>query len=408
MKKFVARQPIFDGKKNIFGYELLFRSSLDNFFQSDQPDQASSRVVVDSFLLFGMQSLTGGRKAFLNFTHNLLVQQYATLLPKEQAVIEILETVEPDEQIVAACEALKQKGYLIALDDFILGDATNPLIKLANIIKIDFLSTPPDVRGQLAKRFRPLGIEMLAEKVETHDQVREAVQQGYMYFQGFFFCKPEIVSGRDIPAFKLNYLSLLRAINQEDPNLFEVEQMIKRESSLCYKLLRYLNSAAFYFHGKVTSIRHALSLLGVKEVRRWASLVALAAIGEDKPPALVVASMVRACFCELLAPLAGFAHQTAELFLTGLLSLMDAILEKPMESILQQLPLAPEVKETLLGGKSSFQDVFELVTCYDKGDWQKNSEIAARLKLDEVAISEAYLQSIRWAQDIFQIDQLAA
>jgi EAL and modified HD-GYP domain-containing signal transduction protein len=408
VEKFVARQPIFDGKKNIFGYELLFRSSLENFFQSDQPDQASSRVVVDSFLLFGMQSLTGGRRAFLNFTHSLLVQQYATLLPREQAVVEILETVEPDDQIVAACKILKDKGYLIALDDFIFDRQDNPLIKLAKIVKVDFLSTPPDVRQELVKKFRPLGIEMLAEKVETYDDFREAIRQGYTYFQGFFFCKPEILSGRDIPAFKLNYLSLLRAINQNDPNLFEVEQMIKRESSLCYKLLRYLNSAAFYFHGKVTSIRHALSLLGIKEVRRWASLVALAVIGEDKPQALVVASMIRACFCELLAPRAGFADRTAELFLTGLLSMMDAILEKPMESILQQLPVSPEVKETLLGGKSSFQDLFELVTCYDKGDWRKNSELAARLKLDEVAISEAYLQSIKWAMDIFQINQLAA
>jgi len=406
--KRVARQPIFDSKKNIFGYELLFCSGLDNYFQTEQTDRESSLVVVDSFLLFGMQSLTDGRRAFLKFNHSLLVQQYATLLPKEQAVIEILKTVEPDSKVIAACKTLKEKGYLIALDEFALRAKLNPLIEFAKILKIDFQSTPPDLRKQLAKKFRPLGIEILAENVETHDQFREAVQQGYTYFQGFFFCKPEIVAGHDIPAMKVNYLALLNAINKSEPDLAEVERMIKRDSSLCFKLLRYLNSAAFYFEGNITSIRHALSLLGVKEVRRWACLVALAAVGADRPSALVVSSMVRACFCELLAPLTAFANRTSELFLAGLLSMMDAILGQPMESILRQIPLSPDVKETLLGRKSKLQDIFELVTCYEKGDWEKNAEIAFRLKLDEVKVAEAYLQSIKWAQEIFQNEQRPA
>jgi len=404
--KFVARQPIFDCGKNIFAYELLFRSSLDNFFRSDQPDNASSSVMVDSFLLLGMKSLTGGRKAFLNVTRNLLMQQYVTLLPQEQAVVEIPEDVRVDESLLMACRGLKQKGYLIVLDDFAWQNEANPLVGLADIIKVDFLKTPPGIRRQMVERFNPLGIKMLAEKVETHDDFREAVKLGYTYLQGFFFCRPEILSIREVPAFKLNYLSLLHALNRADIDFAEVERVIKREASLCYKLLRYLNSAAFYFCGEINSIRHALSLLGLSEIRKWASLVAMADMGKDKPAALVITSMVRARFCETLAPLAGFAQRATEIFLMGLFSVMDAILEKPMVEILQELPLSRDVKEALTGGKGCFQWIYELSTCYECGDWQKIGETAATLKLSEQAISEAYIQAVKWAHEIFQIDHV--
>jgi c-di-GMP-related signal transduction protein len=403
--KFVARQPIFDAKKNIFAYELLFRSGLDNFFHSDKPDQASCSVVVDSFLLFGMQSLTGKRRAFLNFTRNLLAQQYATLLPPDQAVIEILEDVRPDPQIVAACQVLKTKGYVIALDDFVLNDASNPLIKVADIIKVDFLNTSVATRRDLARQFVPRGIKMLAEKVESHEQFREAVAAGYTYFQGHFFCKPEVVAGRDIPAFKTNYLALLRTINKKDPDLNEVEQVIKRESSLCYKLLRYLNSAAFGFKSEITSIRHALSLIGIGEIRKWTSLVALAGMGEDRPAALVITSMVRARFCELLASTIGQTARAAEFFLMGLFSIVDAILDRPMSDILNDLPVSADIKEALLGGNNRFRQVHELVLVYEKGNWQKTALYANQIRLAEYTVTEAYLGSVAWAQDIFQVDQ---
>ena len=401
MKRYIARQPILDCKKNIFAYELLFRSSLDNFFLSDQPDQATTHVMVDSFLLFGMQSLTDGRKAFLNFTGNLLTQQCATLLPPDQAVIEILENVKPDAQTLAACSLLKQKGYILALDDFVLSGQASPLVLLADIIKIDFTRTSPELRRSFVKQFSLCGIKLLAEKVETHEHFREAAELGYSYFQGFFFCKPEVLSGNEVPAFKTNYLSLLRAINKTDVDISEVEQVIKRESSLCYKLLQYLNSAAFCFHREITSIRHALSLLRLTEVRKWTSLVALAGMGEDKPAALVVTSMVRARFCELLAPLAGFALRATELFLMGLFSLMDAILGRSMPDVLRDLPISSDVKQALLGSGGCFRKFHELVTCYETGNWQNTGRIAADLRLSEPGIAGAYLEAVQWTHEIF-------
>lgn len=185
----------------------------------------------------------------------------------------------------------------------------------------------------------------------------------------------------------------------------EIERLIKRETSLCYKLLRYLNSASFYFTSEITSIRHALSLLGLKEVRKWASLVVLATMGEDKPSVLVVTAMVRARFCEALAPWVGLGQRAPELFLMGLFSVMDAIMERPLAAILQELPLSSDVKEGLLEGKNRFGYVYKLVAAYERGDWHKTAQVAATLKLNEPSIVEAYVQAVCWAQEIFQIDR---
>ncbi|HYK87432.1 MAG TPA: HDOD domain-containing protein [Acidobacteriota bacterium] len=402
MNKFVARQPILDRHKTIFAYELLFRSGLENFFHSDEPTQASS-IVVDSVLLHGIKSLAGKEKAFLNVTQDILVRQFATCLPKEQAVIEILETVEPNDQVIDACKALKQNGYLIALDDFVESEKIKPLIRLADFIKVDFKTTPEWICRYLVEQYAPSGIKMLAEKVETHEQFHDAMGMGYSYFQGYFFCRPEILFGRDIPAYKLNYLLLLREINREEPDLAKVENVLKRETSLTYKLLRYLNSAAFAFVGEIKSIRHALSLLGLKEIRKWTSLVSLACMADDKPDEVVVNSVVRGKFCENLAVHVRLENRSTELFLMGLLSMMDAILERPLDEILEELPISSDVKLALLNGTNLFRYVYELVLAYERGNWNRTAQFAAAMRVAESSITQAYIDAVRWGQKIFSI-----
>ncbi len=402
MKKFVARQPILDRNKKVFAYELLFRSGLENFFQSKLPNQASSSVMVDSFLLLGLQSLTGGGRAFLNITQDLLLKQYVTLLPKEQAVIEILETVEPTAQVVSACKMLKQKGYLLALDDFVQSEKSEPLVGLVDFIKVDFKTTPDWVRRHLAQHYSVRGIQMVAEKVETPEEFQEALGMGYSLFQGYFFCRPEILFGRDIPAYKLNYLLLLREINRDEPDLGKIEEVLKQETSLTYKLLRYLNSAAFAFVGEIKSIRHALSLLGLREIRKWTSLVSLACMADDKPNELVVSSVLRAKFCENLAAYVGLKERSTELFLMGLLSMMDAILERPLAEILEELPLSADVKGALLNGVNLFRYVYELVLAYERGNWMRASQFSSSLRIVESSVTQAYLDAAQWGQQIFQ------
>jgi len=407
VKKFVARQPILDREKGIFAYELLFRSGVENYFHSDAPDSATSSVMVDSFLVLGMQSLTGGRKAFINVTKNVIVNQYATLLPKELAVVEVLETVEPDERVVSACEALKKKGYLIALDDFVYRTKLEPLIRLADFIKVDFQNTSEWIRRHLVQQYSPRGIRMLAERVETPEQFQEAVEMGYTYFQGFFFCKPEIMMGRDIPAFKHNYLWLLQEINKEEPDMARLEEILKQETSLCYKFLRYLNSATFDFVGEIRSLRHALTLLGINEVRKWVSLVALACMGEDKPKELVVSAVMRAKFCENLALNIGLKSRATELFLMGLFSMLDAILERPLAEILSEVRVSKDVKSALLSGVNLFRYVYELVLAYERGMWSRATQFAASLRTSEPLVTQAYLDAINWGHRIFRAEMVA-
>jgi c-di-GMP-related signal transduction protein len=399
-KTFVARQPILDGRKNIFAYELLFRSSLENFFQSGLPDQASSSVLVSSLFLIGIQSITGGRRAFVNFTQNLLAQGYATFLPPEQAVIEILENVQPDSDVIEACKFLKETGYTLALDDYPSDGRMAPLIPYVDIVKVDWLETPLQQCRQLADELIPKGIKLLAEKVETHQQYRQALGMGYSYFQGFFFCEPEVLTGRDIPTLQTNCMMLLREVSGDDPKLAAIERVLMREPSLCYKLLRYLNSAIFYFRGNITSVRHALSLLGLESIRKWVSLVTLAGMGEDKPEALVVSSVIRGKFCESIGQAGNQSQHATELFLMGIFSLIDAILDKPMESLLYALPISSEIRDTLLGKESRYQPIYRLVCAYERSNWDQVSSLAESLCVSEESVAEAYVEAVAWAQEL--------
>lgn len=407
MRKFVARQPILDAKENVFAYELFFRAGLEAFFQSEDPDRASSSVVIDSFLLFGLQKLTNGHRAFLNFTRNLLLRGYATLLPNDQVVLEVLETASMDMDLLRACKELKKQGYLLALDDFVLSRELQPLTTVADLIKVDFLMTPPKVCRELARSYGPRGIAMVAEKVETREQFRMARDMGYNYFQGYFFSKPETLSGRELPAFKFNYLWLLQAINREEYDFAELESIIKREPSLVYRLLRYLNSALFGFAVEIKSIRHALALLGIDELRKWTSLVALSGMGEDRPSALMNAVVTRARFCEGLAPLAGLSERKLDLFLLGLLSMIDTVLERPLSDILQQLAVSPDVKTALLSGKSPLSRILDLVIATEQGQWSKVAFLSGELHIPENQVTEVYLQSVQWGHDVFHIDRSA-
>ena len=403
MKKFVARQPIFDPHQKVYAYELLFRSGMDNFFDASDPDQASTSVIVDSLLLMGMEKLTGGDRAFINCTRNVLIKGYAALLPKDKVVVEILESVEPDDEVVGACLRLKQAGFMLALDDFIYEERLEPLLPLIDFVKIDFRETTERDRRALVEKLSPRGIKMVAEKVETRSELQRASEMGYTYFQGYFFSKPEIVVAQDIPGYKLNYLRVLQAVNQPEINLVELENIIKLEASLTYKLLRYLNSAFFGFRTEIRSIHHALALLGEEELKKWASLIAMAAMGADKPPELVVSVIVRAVFCESLAPRIGMMNQSNDLFLLGMMSLIDAVLDRPLPEILEKMPISHEVKEALLGVENRFRDVYETVIAYEAADWRSFAEKARKLNLDEETVPDLYLKSVEWAKNTFHM-----
>ena len=393
----MARQPILTGDEKVFGYELLFRDGVDDYFHNPDPD-AASRSTLSTSMLIGLDVLCDGRRAFINVTRDVLLKDYITLLPSSQTVVEILETVPPDDVVRAACQRLKEGGYQIALDDFSADDPRESLTDLADIIKVDLRAIAPEQAAELVKRHGPWRCRMLAEKVETREEFVAAKKAGFVYFQGYFFRRPEMLSTHEIPANQLNYLRMWQAVARPELDIREVEQVIKGEASLCYRLLRYLNSAAFGFGTEIHSVRHALSLLGEREVRRWIRLVATLGAGQNKSSDLVLSALVRGRFCELLSPTVGAGD--SDLFLMGLLSLMDAILEIPMARVLENVPVDQESKAVLLGGASRLRPFYQLMLAQESGEWETARELAGQLHLSESEVAEKYWEAMQWARQV--------
>jgi len=394
--RFVARQPILTGDEHVFGYELLFRDGVENYFRASDAESAS-RSTLDSSILMGLDVLCDGRLAFINCTREVLLKDYVTLLPANQVAVEVLESVPPDDLVIAACQRLKAAGYLIVLDDFAPRDIREPLSALADIIKVDVRCTRPEERTEMARRYGA-NCRMLAEKVETREEFAVARKSGFVLFQGYFFRQPEVLSAREIPRNRINYLRMLQAVSQPELNNREIERLIKSEASLCYRLLRYMNSAAFAFGNEIHSVRHALALLGEREVRRWVRLVATLAGGRQKSTELVTSALIRARFCELLAP--RIAHGDSDPFLMGLLSVMDVILEMPMEEVLKSLPLDHDTKAVLQGGESRLSPLYRLMLARESGNWEGAGELAHQLRLTESEVAEAYWQAMQWTRQV--------
>ena len=395
--RYVARQPILTAEQKVFGYELLFRDGVEDYFRNPNAE-AASRSTLDTSLLMGLDVLCDGRRAFINCTRDVLLKDYITLLPPAQAAIEILETVPPDELVVAACQRLKAAGYFIVLDDFAADDPRVPLAGFADMIKVDVRTTSPESCASMVKRFGNKNCKMLAEKVETREEFQAAHKSGYSYFQGYFFRRPELVQAREIPSNRLNYMRLMQALSRPELEPRELEEAIKCEASLCYRLLRYLNSAAFGFRSEIKSIRHALAIMGEREVRRWLRLVATLSAGQGKSSDLVLSAMVRARFCELLGE--RVKHGESDLFLVGLLSMMDAILELPMGVVLEGISVDQETKAVLLGNPSILSPIYGLMLAQEAGDWDRVSTASSSLHLPESFVSEAHWKAMQWAREM--------
>jgi c-di-GMP-related signal transduction protein len=378
--QFVARQCILSADEKVFGYELLFRDGVEDFFRHTDADVAS-RSTLNTAMLLGLDVLCDGRRAFINCTRDILLKDYITLLPSEQAVVEILESVPADDLVIAACHRLKETGYTIALDDFGINDPREALTDVADIIKVDLRVTSAADAVAMVKRYGPWRCRMLAEKVETREEFMAAKKAGFLYFQGYFFRRPEILTAHEIPANQLNYLRMLTAVSQVELDVREIENLVKGEASLCYRLLRYLNSAAFGFANEIHSVRHALAILGEREVRRWIRLVATLGAGQGKSSELVLSAMVRARFCELV-------------------SMMDVILEIPMSQVLDNVPIDQESKSVLLGGASRLRPFYQLMLAQESGEWKTASDLAAQLHLAESEVAECYWQAMQWARQV--------
>lgn len=405
MDVFVARQPILDRGQNVVAYELLYRSgNINNFTHGVSGDEATSSVITNGLMLIGLDNLACGKKAFVNFTENLLNNKVALLFQKESLVVEILENIEPTKEIIEACMELKEKGYEIALDDFIYDPKFNQLIELADIIKVDFTLTLGKERREIITKIKNRKIKFLAEKVETWEEFQQAVHYGYTYFQGYFFSKPVIVTGKDIPQALSNILLLFDKINLKEPDFDDLAAIIERDLSLTFKLLKYINQAGQYLTSHITSIKHAIMVVGLKELRKWLSLIMVRGLGEHKPDIISRTCMIRARFAEQLGVEMKLGDKTPELFMMGMFSMIDVLMEKPMNDVLDDLPIAATIKSALLGTQGKYNDIYNLVISYERGDWGKISKLSGKIGIDEKLLPGLYFGAINWTDQVSDMD----
>lgn len=396
---FVARQPIFSRNLKVHGYELLYRGASDNLFDGTSADVATARVIANTFLSIGGEKLLDGKIPFINFDSSLLLK-YAALLPFPSAVVEILENVPPTEDVQTACLELKNKGHQLALDDVESESSIEPWADIVDIVKVDFRQAGTRARIDIAARCKKHKVHALAEKLETRAEFDEAVALGYEYFQGYFFARPTMVQGRAMSEAKLILIQLLREISRDDVDFDRLEQLMHRNVSLVYKLLRFVNSPLFAWHSKIKSVRHAMTLLGGEELRKWICLLLVAGLGSDAVPQLLVDSLVRARLAELLCPKIHLAQKKASAFLLGLLSHLDALLHRPMEEVIAELDLEEDLVNALLGRshkENRLGLLYDLIRAYDEPDWSRAAGIAQEFNLGMVDLSTAYVQAVEWA-----------
>ncbi|HLY75325.1 MAG TPA: HDOD domain-containing protein [Planctomycetota bacterium] len=397
----LSRQAVFDRHLGIFGYEILLRAGDEDLLTGPAPDQAGAKLIEKSINTVGLSVLTQGKKGFFNMTRRMLAEDLAMLLPPSQSVVEILHTLEPDDAVVARCKELKKRGYQVAVDAYTARRGMAPLLALADIVKIDFHATDEAEQVSCAMRYGKPGVKLLADKVGSHAELDRARKLGYTLYQGVFFCKPQDLARKEIPAFKLNYLRILQRVNRPEIEFNELDELIRQDLALSLKLLRYVNSAMFALPQRVDSIRQALAMVGIAVIRRWVSLLALAAMSEDKPQELIVTSLIRARFCEQIGHAAGMKSADFELFMVGLLSAVDAILDRPMLEVLADLPLTAEVKSALTGQKDGYGRVLGLALAYEKAEWDQMAGVMGNLSLDMMLLPTFYRESVAWVGQIF-------
>jgi len=366
----------------------------------------SPPIIINSLVNIGLDRLTGGKPSFINFTENLLHQRVPTYFNPKDIIIEVLETVVPSAKVVARCQELKQLGYKIALDDFVLNESNvhaRSLVKLADFIKVDFLTTSKEERAQIEMLAGLLNIRLLAEKVETREEFHQAKLKGYTYFQGFFFSKPVILSTYDIPPSILSYYELLQDLSNTEPSIEKISSLIEQDLSLSFKLLKLINSPSYRPKYKISSVRQAIVLLGLIEIQRWIYILALREqVGSHSvlSDETVRLSLTRAKMCELIGARSFKQSQQSVFFLTGMFSLMDTILSIPMEKVLKELPLLDEITEALNGEVNSLKIVLDLVISVERGDWMKTDQYCKDLHIEPELVGRFYQSACEWTETV--------
>ncbi len=392
----VARQPICDRAHNTFGYELLYRNSRENSAVIDDQERTTAEVIVNAFMEIGLERMVGNATAFINVTREFILGNHCRALPPGRVVFEILENTEIDLPLINAVNALARDGYAFAMDDYTFEERVKPLLPYCRYVKVDVRQSPPEVVTRRIAELREFPVRLLAEKVETPEELAFYRDLGFEYFQGYFYCKPRLFSTARMPRNRVAISQLLAKFHKPDVRSRDIEKIVCEDLSLSYQLLRYINSAAFSLPRQIESIGHAVRMVGTDHIRRLATLMMLAGM-DDKPRELVTTSLVRAKMCELLAQRLNYSNPETH-FTVGMFSTLDAFLDCSLREALTQLPLTNEIRDALLHHDGELGLVLERVLTYETGDW---SALDA-LRADTAPLAQAYWRAMEFTENLIR------
>ncbi|MGF1713577.1 EAL and HDOD domain-containing protein [Photobacterium chitinilyticum] len=397
MYSYVARQPIFNRQQRTVGYELLFRDGESNAFPVIEANKATCRLLVENYMAVGDNLATAGQRTFINFPYESLIRLLPMLLPKRKVIIEVLETCAPDEELFVAIKYLYRQGYVIALDDFEMEPQWKRFLPYVHIIKLDLMKVGIEQACEYVNQNRSLKLKFLAEKVETHQDFIAAYEAGFQFFQGYYFSKPEMLKNRQVEPEKLTTIRLLQEVCRDQVDFDRVEKIIVSDVSLSYLLLRYVNAATHRTIEPISSFKQALVYLGEDKIKIFVSAVATAHAAIDKPRELYSLSLQRACMCEMLAASSRLSIGKEKAFLTGMFSLLDALLDNSLEQLLTLLPLESDVRDALLNHHGELGQILALLDAYDQADWEKIAIYCQTLGIKEEMVAKSYHHALKWS-----------
>lgn len=388
---------------SIFGYELLHRGNAQNCYENEDHSGATAELVRNSFLVLDFDNLTDGTKGFINFTQDLLEAEIPQILPKEKVVVEILETVDASDIVIEVCKRLKKEGYILALDDLIF-DRTDcdytPLIELADIVKIEFPSSDKSKQLELLKKYKSK-VTFLAEKVESREEFKEAVEMGYDLFQGYFFCKPIMMKSKEIASLNVHLIEILKELQKDEPNFFKITETIEKDLGLTFKLLKMANSIYYGAKTEITSLQLAVVRLGIMEMKRWISILLIKDFENDENSELIKVSLLRGKLLSLMAREMKRTLLETDFFFTGVLSSIDIIMDQDMETILSELAISEDVKKALMGESGQLRECLDTVLCYERLEFEEAMTKLHAMGIDLGRFTELYIEALTWQRTAY-------
>lgn len=392
--RYVARQPVMDRRHRVHGYELLFRAGPEAAFRGN--GDLATRTMLDNTVMFGLERLTGGLPAFVNCTRESLTEDLVSVLPSSMTVLEILEDLAPTPLLIEACRSLKSTGFRLALDDFTWKPDLEPLVAMADYVKVDFRLTPAKERARLLERLSGYTVALVAEKVETEEEYKQACDEGFALFQGYYFCRPMLLKSGKVPANQFLHIQILQMLRDDSLELRKLTSLVKQDASLTYRLLRLVNSPMCAVRQEVRSIRSALLAVGEDTFRKLATLAITSELSQGQPEELLRLAFVRGRFCELTAELCGL--DSTEQYLLGMLSLLEAMLRTPMIELVPHLPLRAEIHDALLHKTNDESALLEWLEVHEQGNWAGCDRMARNLGLSEEILVECFADAVVWAE----------